>query len=60
MSESELRFGPLASTRMAGPEAAMRLEDAYFAALAKVTSHQLDGRTLTLLAAGEPVVRLAC
>ena len=60
MSESELRFGPLASTRMAGPEDAMTLENAFFAALARVTSHELDGRTLTLLADGEPVVRLAC
>ena len=60
MTESELRFGPLASTRMAGPPDAMKLEDAFFAALARVTSHELDGRTLTLLADGEPVVRLAC
>ncbi|HYI75612.1 MAG TPA: META domain-containing protein [Gaiellaceae bacterium] len=60
MSENELRFGPLASTRMAGPEDAMRLEDAFFAALARVTSHQLEGRALTLLADGEPVVRLEC
>ena len=45
---------------MAGPEDAMRLERGLLAALARVTSYQLEGRALTLLADGEPVVRLEC
>jgi heat shock protein HslJ len=45
---------------MAGPEDAMRRERQFLAALERVTSYELDGRTLTLLAGGERVVRLAC
>ena len=45
---------------MAGPEDAMRREREFLAALERVTSYELDGRTLTLLAGDEPVVRLAC
>jgi heat shock protein HslJ len=60
LSEDELRFGPLATTRMAGPEDAMRREREFLGALERVTSYELDGRTLTLLAGDEPVVRLAC
>jgi heat shock protein HslJ len=60
LSEDELRFGPLATTRMAGPEEAMQREQAFLAALACVTSYELDGRTLTLLADDEAIVRLSC
>jgi heat shock protein HslJ len=60
LSEDELRFGPLATTRMAGPEEAMRREQAFLDALARVTSYELDGRTLTLLADDEPLVTLSC
>ena len=60
MTGGELRFGPLATTRMAGPEDAMRLERGLLEALARVTAYELEGRVLTLLADGEPVVRLAC
>ena len=60
LSGDELRFGPLATTRMAGPEEAMQREAALLAALARVTSYALDGRTLTLLADGEAVVQLSC
>ena len=58
LSESELRFGALATTRMAGPEHAMRLEERFVEALARVTSYELDGTTLTLLAEDEAVARL--
>ena len=58
LSESELRFGPLATTRMAGPEHTMRLEERFVAALGRVTSYELDGATLTLLAEDEAVARL--
>ncbi len=58
LSEDELRFGPLATTMMAGPEEAMRREREFLAALERVTSYELDGRKLTLLADDESVVRL--
>jgi heat shock protein HslJ len=38
----------------------MRLEQEFLAALARVTTYELDDRTLTLLADDEAVVRLAC
>ena len=60
LSGNELRFGTLATTRMAGPQNAMQREDAFLAALARVTSYALDGRTLTLRADDDVVVRLSC
>ena len=60
LSGDELRFGPLATTRMAGPESAMQREAALLAALERVTSYTLDGQTLTLLADDDVVVRLSC
>ncbi len=58
LAEDELRFGPLATTMMAGPEAAMARERVFLDALATVTSYALDGSSLTLLADGTPVARL--
>jgi heat shock protein HslJ len=60
LSEDELRFGPLATTRMAGPEDAMRRERELVAALERVTTYDLDGRALTLLAGDDAVLRLVC
>ncbi len=60
LSGDELRFGPLATTRMAGPENVMQREAAFLAALERVTSYALDGRTLTLFADDDVVVRLSC
>ena len=60
LTGDELRFGPLATTRMAGPESAMQREAAFLAALGRITSYALEGRTLTLLADDDPVVRLSC
>ena len=60
LSEGELRFGQLATTRMAGPEAAMRREHELLAALERVTAYELDDRTLTLIAGDETVARLRC
>ena len=60
LSESELRFGPLATTMMAGPEPAMWRERTFLDALGRVTSYSLDGRTLTLLAGDQAVARLSC
>jgi heat shock protein HslJ len=59
LSETELRFGPLATTLMAGPEDAMVRERALLDALSRVTSYALDGRALTLLADDTVVARLA-
>ena len=60
LAENELRFGPLATTMMAGPEEAMMRERAFLAALETVTSYELDGGSLVLLAGGERVARFAC
>jgi heat shock protein HslJ len=60
LSENELRFGPLATTRMAGPEDAMRREREFLAALERVTTYDREGRTLTLLAGDDTVLRLVC
>ncbi|HEX4745297.1 MAG TPA: META domain-containing protein [Gaiellaceae bacterium] len=60
LSESELRFGPLATTLMAGPEDAVARERAFLDALARVTSFERTDRTLTLLAGNTAVARLVC
>jgi heat shock protein HslJ len=60
LAEDELRFGQLATTRMAGPEDAMQREQAFLAVLERVTSYELDGPALTLLAGDEAVARLTC
>jgi copper homeostasis protein (lipoprotein) len=60
LAEDELEFGPLATTLMAGPEDAMRRERDFLDALARVTSYELDGASLTLVAGDEPILRLAC
>ena len=60
LAEDELRFGPLATTMMAGPDEAMARERAFLDALATVTSFRLEGTSLTLLADDETVARLEC
>ena len=60
LAENELRFGPLATTMMAGPEEAMTRERTFLDALERVTSYELDGSSLVLLADGERVARFAC
>ena len=60
LSEDELRFGLLATTRMAGPEDAMRRERELLGALERVTTYDLDARALTLLAGDDAVLRLVC
>jgi heat shock protein HslJ len=57
---SGLRFGPLATTRRAGPPAAMQLESAYLAALGTVRNYRTGPGTLDLLDAnGQAVARFA-
>ena len=60
LTEDALRFGPLATTLMAGPEDAMERERVFLDALARVTAYELDGRSLLLYADGDVVVRLTC
>jgi heat shock protein HslJ len=59
LSEDELLFGPLMTTRMACPGAAMEREQTFIGALGRVTRYELEGTMLTLLAEDEAVVRLS-
>ncbi len=60
LAEDELRFGPLATTLIAGADDAMTREHAFLDALARVTSYALNGSSLILLAGDDVVARLAC
>lgn len=53
---SSLKFGPLATTRMACPS--MDAEQAYLVALGATTRYEIAGTTLTLFGPDGPVVRL--
>jgi heat shock protein HslJ/uncharacterized membrane protein len=46
-----IRFGGLAATRKACPEAVMRQEESYFAALRDAERYELDGESLRIFAA---------
>jgi putative lipoprotein len=50
-------FGPLITTRMAGPESAMKVESEFLAALSKVTAWKADGLMLSLLAGDTEAAR---
>jgi copper homeostasis protein (lipoprotein) len=60
LAEDELRFGALATTRMACSEAVMKREQDFLAALARVTAYGLEEQSLVLLAGDEVVARLTC
>ena len=60
LDEERLRFGPLATTLMAGPDAAMALEGRFLDALERVSTYTLNGRSLVLLAGDDVVARLTC
>lgn len=51
-----LRFGPLATTLMAGPPAAMAAEQAYLAALSRTDGFRVAGEALHLLVQGQPLL----
>jgi heat shock protein HslJ len=51
-ADGELSFSPLASTRMAGPEAAMLQEAAFLEALEETARFEIDGDRLVLGNAG--------
>jgi putative lipoprotein len=55
----DLRFGPMAATRMACAEEVMRREGVFLDTLGTVTRHELEGGTLALLADDRVVARLA-
>ena len=60
LAQDELRFGALATTRMACSEPVMKREQDFLAALARVTAYGLEDRSLALLAGGEVLARLTC
>jgi heat shock protein HslJ len=48
--DGTLKFGALATTLMAGDEAAMKIESEYLAALAKVTNYSASDKLLDMFA----------
>jgi putative lipoprotein len=50
-----LSFGPVASTMMACPEPAMRLEQAFADMLGRIEAFEIEGDRLTLFAQGAPL-----
>jgi heat shock protein HslJ len=52
----QFTLGPIATTRMAGPDKDMAAEAAYLAQLGKVTAFHLEGNELQLLVGEEPVL----
>ncbi len=48
IDKDTIKFGPIASTMMAGPEAEMKKEQAYFQDLNKVTTYSLKDKILEL------------
>lgn len=55
-TDGTLEFGPLATTKMAGEEAAMKFEAEYLAALAKVTNYSAAGDLLDLFAGTDQIL----
>jgi heat shock protein HslJ len=53
-----LSFGPMAVTKMAGPEKDMKLESEFLAALGRVTGWKADGLMLSLVAGETEIARL--
>ena len=48
IEKNNIKFGPTASTMMAGPEAEMKKEQTYFQDLSKVTTFSLKDKVLEL------------
>jgi heat shock protein HslJ len=55
-TDGSLQIGVLASTEMAGDEAAMALEQEYFAALQSIFGYTIEDGTLTLVGAADQVL----
>jgi len=49
LSKGEFALSPAATTMMAGPEYAMKLEQQYLTALGKVRNFKVEGSKLTLM-----------
>lgn len=60
LAADRLRFGALATTRMACPDDVLTRERAFLAHLERVTGYRLEERSLTLLEGDRATVRLAC
>jgi heat shock protein HslJ len=58
LRRGEFAMKPAASTKMAGPPDAMRLEDRFLEALGAATGFRVEGESLTLTKGAEPVMRL--
>lgn len=54
--DGKLRFGPLMTTRMAGPPEAMDLEQRFLEALGKTESHAIADGRLVLSGGGKPLL----
>ncbi len=52
IDKNNIKFGPIASTMMAGPENEMKKEQAYFQNLGKVTTYSLKDKVLELKGGG--------
>ena len=57
--EGALDFGPIASTKMAGSDAAMKAEQAYLAALDTVTGYTVTGSELDLFSGPQEILTYA-
>ena len=57
--DGTLTFSDIASTTMAGDDAAMKAEDAYLAALKTVTGYTISARELSLFAGPDPILGFA-
>ena len=55
-ADGTLTFSDIASTAMAGDDAAMKAEDAYLAALKTVTGYSINGGLLDLFAGPDQVL----
>jgi len=59
LEQGRLASGPMISTKMAGPPAAMELEAAFLQALSTAGSYGFEGDVLVLSCDGAPVARLS-
>ena len=58
-AEGPFLFGPLATTRMAGPAPAMELETRYLAMLQQATGWRIEESRLVLSAEGQTIARFS-
>ncbi len=57
--DADALFGPMATTRMAGPPAAMQLEDAFLKAMTAASSYKVTGDDLVISGANGPLLKFA-